>query len=572
MSTKNTAGTGRDNLELGEAATMNVGTTAGTVAAGDDERFSAASPWVFDVTTYGAVGDVRTATDGAITSGTAILTCASGPFTAASNPVGKTVIVKGAAATGVTSLVTTIISRQSNTQVTLAANAATTVSGGLVIWGTDNTDAIQDAVDAAEAYLADGNSYAQVYTPPQPFLIAGPLNNTKSGNGQIVFGVYPTSANKPVLEFRGEGDGAAAVRHWQQTVPQLAGSCWVSAGVYASTSAQTTNINADGNPAVLSGPNEGFGYGQSALFSNIMPVIRNMAILTTHSTFGLTYGAANLYGCANAHIENLGIGTLGTVASPSTDYTSPGTLGTGLSAGLLLPAPGNNDNVVAKNLSIGGGYTYACFVTEHAMIDRYMALYCWAGLVAVGTYASSVGSVHAMKVLNASIEACTNELYIMGVGSNGIGPIIDIDQLSTESGTPNIAGSSAGAMAAARGIVRLTGLFTESGVSVGNPCGIKLINGQTPYPVRAVSTSQTVRVIDEVLLVDASGGARVITLISAVATPNTYTVKKIDSSGNTVTITAAGAETIDGAATKVLSSQWDKATVVPSGGNWYVVA
>ncbi|MFC9821379.1 hypothetical protein ACFWG6_30865 [Streptomyces erythrochromogenes] len=572
MSTKNTAGTGRDNLELGEAATMNVGTTAGTVAAGDDERFSAASPWVFDVTTYGAVGDVRTATDGAMTSGSAILTCASGPFTAASNPVGKSIIVKGAAANGVTSLVTTISSRQSNTQVTLAANAATTASGALVVWGTDNTDAIQDAVDAAEAYLADGNTYAQVYTPPQPFLIAGPLNNTKSGNGQIVFGVYPTSANKPILEFRGEGDGAAAVRHWQQTVPQMAGSCWVSAGVYASTSAQTTNINADGNPGVLSGPNEGFGYGASALFSNIMPVIRNMAILTTHSTFGLTYGAANLYGCANAHVENLGFGTLGTVASPSTDYSSPGTFGTGLSVGLLLPAPGNNDNVIAKNIGCGGGYTYACFVTEHAMIDRYMALYCWAGLVAVGTYASSVGSVHAMKILSASIEACTNELYIMGVGSAGIGPIIDIDQLSTESGTPNIAGSSAGAMAAARGIVRLTGLFTESGVSVGNPCGIKLINGQVPYPVRSVNADATVRVIDEVLLVDASGDNRVITLISAVATPNSYTIKKIDSSGNTVTIDGAGSETIDGATTKVLSSQWESVTLIPSGGNWYVVA
>ncbi|MFD3802641.1 hypothetical protein ACFWTC_03210 [Streptomyces sp. NPDC058619] len=572
MSTINTAAEGRSRLGLGDAAVLDVGTTAGTVAAGDDERFSAASPWVFDVTTYGAVGDVRIATDGAMSSGSAVLTCASGPFTVAASPVGKYVIVKGAAATGVTSLVTTIVSRQSDTQVTLGSNAGSTASGALVIWGTDNTAAIQAAVDAAEAYLAAGSTYAQVYTPPQSFLIAGPLNNTKSGNGQIVFGVYPTTGNKPILEFRGESDGAAAVRHWQQTVPQLAGSCWVSAGVFASTVAQTNSINADGNPAVLCGPNEGFGYGAAALFSNVMPVIRNMAILTTHSTYGLTYGAANLYGCANAHIENLGIGTLGTVASPSTDYTSPGTLGTGLSAGLLLPAPGNNDNVVAKNLSVGGGYTYAAFITEHAMVDRYMALYCWAGLVAVGTYASSVGSVHAMKILNASIEACTNELYIMGTGSNGIGPIVDIDQLSTESGTPNIAGSSAGAMAAARGIVRLTGLFTESGVTVGNPCGIKLINAQAPFPVRAVSTSQTVRVIDDVLLVDATAGARVITLISAVATPNSYTVKKVDVSGNTVTIAAAGAETIDGAATKVLSAQWDTATVIPSGGNWYVVA
>lgn len=572
MSTINSAAEGRARLGLGDSATLDVGTTTGTVAAGDDARFSAASPWVFDVTTYGAVGDVQTATDAAMTSGSAVLTCASGPFTAASNPVGKYVIVKGAAATGVTSLVTTIISRQSNTQVTLAANAATTVTGALAIWGTDNTSAIQDAVDAAEAYLAAGNSYAQVYTPPQPFLIAGALNNSKSGNGQIVFGVYAVAAEKPILEFRGESDGAAAVRHWQQTVPQLAGSCWVSAGVFASTSAQTTNINADGNPGVLSGPTEGFGYGVSALFSNLMPVIRNMAILTTHSTYGLTYGAANLYGCANAHVENLGIGTLGTVASPSSDYTSPGVFGTGLSVGLLLPAPGNNDHVIAKNVSVGGGYTYAAFVTEHAVVDRYMALYCWAGLVAVGTYAGSVGSVHAMKILSASIEACTNELYIMGAGSGGIGPIVDIDQLSTESGTPNIAGSSAAAMLAARGIVRLTGLFTESGVTVSDPCGIKLIDGQVPYPVRAVSADATVRVIDEVLLVDATAGSRTITLISAAATPNRYTIKKTDVSANTVTIAAAGAETIDGASTKVLSTQWEKATVIPSGGNWYVVA
>jgi hypothetical protein len=570
MSTLNTAAEGRARLGLGDSSILDVGTTAGTVAAGDDERFSAASPWVFDIATYGAVGDVRTATDGAMTSSAATLTCASGPFTAASNPVGKTVIVKGAAANGVTSLVTTILSRVSDTQVTLAANAATTVSGALVIWGTDNTDAIQDAVDAAEAYLAAGATYAQVYTPPKPYMIAGPLNNSKSGNGQVVFGVYPVAARKPILEFRGESDGAAAVRHWQQTVPQLSGSCWVSAGVFASTAAQITNLNADGNPGVLSGPNEGFGYGAAALFSNIMPVIRNMSIMTTHSAYGLTYGAFNFYGCANMHLENFGCGSLGTVASPSTDYTSPGVFGTGLSVGMLFPAPGNNDNVVAKNVSVGGGYTYACFVTEHAMIDRYMALYCWAGLVAVGTYAGSVGSVHAMKVLSASIEACTNELHILGAGSAGIGPIIDIDQLSTESGAPNISGS-AGAMAAARGIVRLTGLFTESGVTVDNPCGIKLINGQQPFPVRAITASTTVRVIDEALVVDATAGNVTVTLISAVATPNRYVVKKVDATANTVTIDGAGTETIDGATTKVLSAQWETVTLIPSGGNWYVV-
>lgn len=566
------AGTARTNLGLGNSATRAVGTTAGTVAAGDDARFTAAAPWVFDIGAYGAVGDVRVVTDGAMTSGSAVLTSVSGQFTAASSPVGKSIIVKGAAATGVTSLVTTILSRQSDTQVTLSANAAVTVTGAQVVWGTDNTSAIQAATDAAEAYLAAGNSYAQVYTPPKPHMIAGPLNNTRSGNGQIVFGVYPVAGRKPILEFRGETDGAAAVRHWQQTVPQTSGSCWVSAGVYASTSAQITNINNDGNPGVLSGPQEGWGYGQAALFSNIMPVLRNMTILTTHSSFGLTYGAANFYGCANAHVENVGIGTLGTVASPSTDYTSPGVFGTGLSVGLLLPAPGNNDNVIAKNVSVGGGYTYAMFVTEHAMVDRYMALYCWAGITAVGTYAGSVGSVHAIKVLNASIEACTNELHIMGAGSAGIGPIIDIDQLSTESGAPNISGSSAGAMAAARGIVRLTGLFTESGVTTDNACGIKLINGQVPFPVRSVSASTTVRVIDEVILADATAGALTVTLPTAVGRTDPVTIKKIDTSANPVTADGLGSQLIDGQLIRRLDGPGDSITLIPSGSAWYVQA
>ncbi|WP_327377994.1 hypothetical protein OG393_30955 [Streptomyces sp. NBC_01216] len=524
---------------------------------------------VFDITDHGAVGDGQAAADGAMSSASTTLTCASGPFQPAD--VGKAILVKGAAVTGVTSLITTITAYTSATEVTLADAAALTVSGASVIWGTDDTAAIQAAVDAAENYLTAGATHAQVYFPPRPYIVAGPLDNTRSGNGQLVFGSIATSGVKKILEFRGATDGAAAVRHWQQTVPQFAGSCLISLGVFASTSAQTTNLNSDGNPGVISGPQEGSGYGQAANFANIMAVIRNLAILTTHSAYGLTYGAFNLYGCANAHIENVGIGTAGTVAAPSSDYTSPNVFGTGLSVGALLPAPGNNDHVMVNNLSVGGGYTYALFLTEHALVTRYMALYCWAGLVAVGTYAGSVGSVHAMKVLSASIEACTNQIYVMGAGSGGVGPTLDIDQLSTESGTPTFSGNSSAAMAAAKGIIRLTGLFTESGVTVSNPTGLRLVNGQVAYPVRTVTGDTTVRVIDEVLLVDASGGPVTITLISAVATPNRYLVKKTDSSGNAVTVATTGGETIDGAATKVLSAQWETTTVIPSGSSWYAV-
>lgn len=494
-------------------------------------------PWVFDVTAYGAKGDATVITDGAITTGTAVLTSPSNGFAPAAP--GMYVSVKGAGPTGVTTHIAQISSKQSNGQVTLNANAATTVTGAVVIFGTDDTAAIQTAVNAAEAYLGS-HAYTQVYFPPRPYIVAGALSNAKSGNGQITFGPYPVTGGKKILEFRGETDGAAAVRHWQQTAPQTSGSCLISLGVFASTTAQINSINADGNPGVISGPTEGHGYGVNsggAVFSNMMAVLKDLTILTTHSAYGLTYGAATLWGCANAHIENFGYGTAGVVGG--SDYASPGTFGTGLSVGLLLPAPGNNDHVIAKNVSCGGGYTYAAFISEHTVADRYMALYCWAGLVAVGSYAGSVGAVHSMHVTSASIESCTHELYIMGVGSQGVGPTI-YTNISTESSTPNIAGSSAAAMNGALGRVVLTGLFSEGSVSTSNPTGIELVDGQVPRAIKRKTSAFTCSPIDRVLVCDTTvGGAFTGTLPDASFCPVEYVFKNVGSSNLTVATTSS---------------------------------
>lgn len=533
------AGTLLDLLDSHGSSMFQVSQTGGLTVAG--QEFTGAGAWVFDVTQYDAAGDGKVVGDGVMSSGSAVLSSATAAFTSAH--VGKPISVKGGAANGVTTLVTTILTVNSATSVTLAASNASggAISGAVVIFGTDDTVFIQAAVDAAEAYLAAGHTYAQVYFPPRAYVVAGALKTTKSGNGQIVFGAYSTSGVKKILEFRGEGDGAAAVRHWQQTVPQYAGSCLLSLGVYASTTAQTNSINAAGNPGVLCGPNEGSGYGVAAVFSNMMAVLKNLAVLTTHSSFGLTYGAANLWGCANAHVENFGYGTAGTVASPSTDYSSPGTFGTGLSVGLLLPAPGNNDNVIVRNISCGGGYTYAIFLTEHAVMDRFMALYCWAGICAIGTYASSVGSVHAMKVLSASIEACVNEVYIIGAGSGGVGPIIDIDQLSTESSTPNI-GGAVPAMASALGRIKLTGLFTESGVSVENPTGIEIVNGQVPRAIKRKTTTFTCLPIDRTLICDTTSAGFTGTLPVADFNPVEYIFKNVGA--NTLTVGTTSSQLI----------------------------
>jgi hypothetical protein len=81
---------------------------------------------------------------------------------------------------------------------------------------------------------------------------------------------------------------------------------------------------------------------------------------------------------------------------------------------------------------------------------------------------------------------------------------------------------------------------------------------------------------DHTVLVDASGGAVVITLPTVASTYSggigrEYVVKKIDSSGYTVTVDGAGSELIDGALTQVISAQWTALKLQSNGSAWYIL-
>ncbi|MGW3135899.1 hypothetical protein [Streptomyces sp. NPDC001139] len=539
-----------------------------------DSKASTAQAWVFDVTAtaYGAKGDGKVVTDGAMSSGSTTLTSATAAFTAGDQ--GKAILVKGAGAAGVTTLVTTISTVNSSTSVTLAAANASggNVTGALAMWGTDDTTAIQSAINAAGTYAATHGA-ATVRIPVAPagrfYAIAGALvtGGSTHGNAQLTIPVVATTGSKAILTFEGETD-AAAVQHWEQTVPQTSGSTLVSFKVFASSSAQIASINAAGNAAVLGGPSQPGGYGVApGVFSNMHVVVRGLSILTTHSAFGLTLTALDLSGVANAAIENFAYGTCGSVAGG--DYASPGSFANGLCPGLLMPAAGNNDLVLIRNVTCHGGYTYGAFVTEHADVYGMRILYCWAAFCPVGTYYGSVGSTHAIVATLLSIEACTYLVYIIGGGSSGIGPFIHL-RIDTETSLPRFGDNNSGfASSTARGDVVLTGLYTTTGLTLDNPVGYDILDGQRSYAATAVSADYTVSTFDELVTVNATGAGRTVTLPTAVGRNRRLVIVKADSSGNTVTIAAASGQTINGAATKVLSTQWATAELVPTpAGNW----
>jgi hypothetical protein len=87
--------------------------------------------------------------------------------------------------------------------------------------------------------------------------------------------------------------------------------------------------------------------------------------------------------------------------------------------------------------------------------------------------------------------------------------------------------------------------------------------------VTTETSSYTAGVYD-VVLADASSGDMTVTLPS----PDTdvqVSVKKIDSSGNTVTVATPGSETIDGNSSLTISAENVSRTVVSDGSNYFIV-
>ena len=73
-----------------------------------------------------------------------------------------------------------------------------------------------------------------------------------------------------------------------------------------------------------------------------------------------------------------------------------------------------------------------------------------------------------------------------------------------------------------------------------------------------------------VVVADATNGPISILLPAASGATSDIWVKKYDASANAVTVTANGADTIDGAATAVLTSQFEAFTLSPFSTEWMI--
>jgi hypothetical protein len=96
--------------------------------------------------------------------------------------------------------------------------------------------------------------------------------------------------------------------------------------------------------------------------------------------------------------------------------------------------------------------------------------------------------------------------------------------------------------------------------------------GATRGTYRSVTATGNVQSGDYLLLCDSTAGAVTITLPPAALVPGRiYVFKRVNAGANNVVVDGYASETIDGAATYTLSSQWAGVTVMSNGTAWFII-
>jgi hypothetical protein len=332
--------------------------------------------------------------------------------------------------------------------------------GAVADGSTDDTAAIQAAIDAAYAYaIANETCYAEVYFPPSAssYVLSSAVTagGATKGNAQLTIPIRAGTARKVTLVFRG-GHDAAAMPYWEQTTGQRWGV------TLKSTLTGLTNSSAWGAPSGLGGPSvsgSSAEYGSStAVFNNVCAVFKDIAISVPLDP---TIAGFDMRGMAQCRFERCAViadstPTIMAATLPANDW----------SFGLGLPQNFNNDRNMVLDVSVYGTY-YGFIAGEHAWVDRTASIYCNVGVFVMGTSEN----IHGSAFGSISIEGCN-----VGFTTNGgdsYGTPIHVAMCSFETIDTYHIDDNSNSFSGTFNIVKLDG---PTGISIRGASNLRVVN------------------------------------------------------------------------------------------------
>lgn len=154
----------------------------------------------YNIEGFGAVGNGKIATNVSMASGSSNITVTGGSFV--SGDIGKVISIYGAGSDG-QNLTTIITNVSSVNAITVSNVASASVSGNSAVYGTDDTAAIQGAMN----FMATNGGGTLIF-PVGIYIVNGPLldlgTNTLHHNAQLYFPEVPKRGNLgPTVMFQG---------------------------------------------------------------------------------------------------------------------------------------------------------------------------------------------------------------------------------------------------------------------------------------------------------------------------------------------------------------------------------
>jgi len=396
--------------------------TAGWLGTVNGQGFG--YPWQFFVKAYGARGDGIMLTDAAMSASSAVLTSASANFTSAD--AGKHILVNnaGSAPAADTSggLFTTIASVQSSTQVTLAAAAARSVSSMTAMYGTDDTAAIQSAMNALMTYSGFSGQpyYAELLFEPAVYVLASmpvPGGNLDGGltygNAQIPLPVVDLTGTdpKPTIVVKGTTSDNSTLDSYHQSIPQIIGPCLFS--MVEITNANHSDLTY-GPVSVIGGPTVNAPFGGSNFFNNVLVVIDAIQVVCPPNPGQL---ALDFYYMAQFAIKTASLDVFASVTgTPTINFTGSGPTNTN-GQGLRVPYAGLNDRCDIDSLTIEG-YYYGMTLDEHVAARRVAIIYTNTAIYIPPTGGGE--ATHGAWIGYASLEICQYCIYVPNSGGGSL--------------------------------------------------------------------------------------------------------------------------------------------------------